>query len=387
MNNIIKIVGASMVAFLTLATTSCSNDEPLIFNPETAIAPKLTSTLNPTYVLEQEDADQNFDKFTFSAAEFGMSAAIEYTLEIALAADTNFGSAEKLWSGSTLEAEIPTSKLNSAILILNGETTVPTDLLIRVKSEIKGLSGPTGAIVNSVSLATKITPYSSDFDLTTLPRAWAIGNYCGWDFGKANQLHNYASDEILYEGIIDFDVHGLIADHKTGNFKLSGAQGWDDAAGNWGVETEENQEEEPQSITLYNSGSSKNITSFKKDRFYKFKFNKSTLELTKVASFNHIGIIGNDGKWGDTDDVIFKWNPVFARYWTDITLSGDDIKFRTNSNWNGINYGGNFEELTQGGDNMKVTAGNYRIYLHMSTSKIYAELNAKMYGVEEPTSL
>ncbi len=376
MNNIFKVVGASILTVLTLGVTSCSNEEPLIFNPETAVSPAFTSTLDESYTLKSDNADASFNKFTFAAADFGMQTATEYTLQLALASDTKFATAQKIWAGITLEADVLTSKLNTAILAINEEALEPTDVIFRVKAIVMGPNGATDAYVMSNNQASTITPYSSDLDLATLPRVWAIGDYCGWDFGKASQIHNYAKDDVLFEGIIDFDAQGLLDKHKAGSFKLSGAPEWSDADGNWGLENEST-ELEPASITLFNSGGSKNIAGYKANRFYKFQFDKTTEVLTKVSSFNSMGIIGNAGNW-DTD-VVLNWDPQHGRFWVDITLSGDGIKFRSDGSWNGVILGGTLEALGAG-DNIVVPKGNYRVYLYMSTSKVYAELDAKRYG-------
>ena len=201
---------------------------------------------------------------------------------------------------------------------------------------------------------------------------WVIGNYCGWDHSKTQFLYDYANDGNTYSGVIDFA--GKAAD----GFKLTGVAGWDDSC-NWGCD-ENNMptEQEPASIQLISSGGSKDIKAYAK-RYYHFSFDKSTLVLTKNDGFDSVGIIGVGGDW-DNDKVQMEFNPLYCRFYADVTFAeGDQFKVRADGAWN-LNWG---VDAVVNGDNYTVSAaGNYRVYLSLNKGTL--EINADMYGKDEP---
>lgn len=89
--------------------------------------------------------------------------------------------------------------------------------------------------------------------------------------------------------------------------------------------------------------------------------------LTPITT---IGIIGSASPNGWDSDVDMTYVPYNAEtkalgYWEakDITLASGEIKFRANDDW-AINWGGDTNALTQGGDNISVEAGTYDIKLY-----------------------
>ena len=201
---------------------------------------------------------------------------------------------------------------------------------------------------------------------------WVIGNYCGWDHSKTQFLYDYANDATTFSGVIDFA--GKAAD----GFKLTGVAGWDDSC-NWGCD-ENNMptEQEPKSIQLISSGGSKDIKAYAK-RYYHFSFDKSSLVLTMNYGFDSLGIIGVGGDW-ENDKVQMEYNPLYCRFYADVTFAeGDQFKVRADGAWN-INWG---VDAVVNGDNYTVSAaGNYRVYLSLNKGTL--EINAEMYGKDEP---
>ena len=201
---------------------------------------------------------------------------------------------------------------------------------------------------------------------------WVIGNYCGWDHSKTQFLYDYANDATTFSGVIDFA--GKAAD----GFKLTGVAGWDDSC-NWGCD-ENNMptEQEPKSIQLISSGGSKDIKAYAK-RYYHFSFDKSSLVLTMNYGFDSLGIIGVGGDW-ENDKVQMEYNPLYCRFYADVTFAeGDQFKVRADGAWN-INWG---VDAVVNGDNYTVSAaGNYRVYLSLNKGTL--EINTEMYGKDEP---
>lgn len=82
------------------------------------------------------------------------------------------------------------------------------------------------------------------------------------------------------------------------------------------------------------------------------------------------GVVGSGyNNWGATPD--FTFTPLSNSVWVAevVALVDGEIKFRVNEDW-GINFGdtGANGTLDAGGDNIAVTAGNYRIILNLADS-------------------
>ena len=116
-----------------------------------------------------------------------------------------------------------------------------------------------------------------------------------------------------------------------------------------------------------------NITMTEEAGYYKVDVDleSKSYVLTPITT---IGIIGSASPNGWDSDVDMTYVPYNAEtkalgYWEakDITLASGEIKFRANDDW-AINWGGDTNALTQGGDNISVEAGTYDI-------KIYAWAN------------
>ena len=103
-------------------------------------------------------------------------------------------------------------------------------------------------------------------------------------------------------------------------------------------------------------------------------YNKVDVDLeTKsyvLTPITTIGIIGSASPNGWDSDVDMTYVPYNAEtkelgYWEikDVTFTSGEIKFRANDDW-AINWGGDTNALTQGGDNISVDAGTYDIKLY-----------------------
>ena len=112
-----------------------------------------------------------------------------------------------------------------------------------------------------------------------------------------------------------------------------------------------------------------NITMTETAGYYKVDVDleSKSYVLTPITT---IGIIGSASPNGWDSDVDMTYVPYNAEtkelgYWEakDITLASGEIKFRANDDW-AINWGGDTNALTQGGDNISVEAGTYDIKLY-----------------------
>lgn len=99
-------------------------------------------------------------------------------------------------------------------------------------------------------------------------------------------------------------------------------------------------------------------------------FNNGTYTMEATDIYGVVGSGYND--WGATPD--FSFTPLSNGVWVAeiVPLIDGEIKFRANEDW-GTNYGGTSGTLVDGGDNIAVTAGNYRI--SFDTVNLTYELN------------
>ena len=98
--------------------------------------------------------------------------------------------------------------------------------------------------------------------------------------------------------------------------------------------------------------------------------NAMTYALTLIEG---IGIIGpaQAGGWDSDTDLAYNAEKGCWEI-SGVTLSAGEMKFRANDGWD-INWGGSFDALVQGGDNIAVEAGVYDIALYaLCDGKAYA---------------
>lgn len=117
------------------------------------------------------------------------------------------------------------------------------------------------------------------------------------------------------------------------------------------------------------AGDAANITMTEAAGYYKVDVDLETKSyvLTPITT---IGIIGSASPNGWDSDVDMTYVPYNAEtkelgYWEikDVPFTSGEIKFRANDDW-AINWGGDTNALTQGGDNISVDAGTYDIKLY-----------------------
>ena len=183
------------------------------------------------------------------------------------------------------------------------------------------------------------------------------GNHQGWSPATAPRLYG-ANFDGYYSGFSCLD----------GGFKFTKGPDWAFGEYNWGSFTSH-----PEGFTGEGGG---DITCTVKD-FYFIEANVA--EGTLKATPTTWGIIGDATANGWDSDQDMTWNAEKHCWCATITLTDGTIKFRANDGWD-INFGGNPDNLSAGGDNIPVTAGTYDIdlYLERTTSEnIYCTMTKK----------
>ena len=353
------------MALAGLTMASCTQEHiDVQYIPGNAVAPVLGDIQG--CALEDGGADIVVE---YTKADFGVATAQAHNLYVSKSEDM----ADMKKAKATFDATTITLKqadLNVVALDF-AEAGAEVDFYFAI---VANLNTDKGAAVAGTELKSNVVKATfKSYVADVLPtekfdKVWVIGDYCGWDHSKTQFLFDYNSTGTTYSGVVDF------ADKAANGFKLTGVAGWDDTC-NWGLEDNTTAEAEATSLQLITGGGSQDIKCYAK-RFYGFEYDKSSMVLKKSWSADQIGVIGLNGDWDN--DIVMEYNPVWTRFYVDIEATGDtEMKFRADAGWD-LNWG---VDCAQGGDNIPVAAGKYRVYFNPATGLI--ELSASKYGTEE----
>lgn len=374
--NYIPLLGVALLA-------ACETDiDKTIFNAGNAEGAVLETPANTVLVLDSKQQDNTILTLNWTAPDFGYQAMVTNSIELDVAGN-NFATARTLATAvaNATTQDLTVATLNSNILGILQDNGIEGDFSardfeLRLASHI---SEAADTLYSNV-LTLNITPYDADIQY---PEMFIIGEYCGWsgENPQTQNLFSFSQDEVNYEGLIDFN------DKAANGFKITDAapnSDWSNCKFNCGLDGAAGAPAaEAASITLLNNGGSSNIACYSK-RYYRFTFNKETLELGMNLSFDKIYLVGSaEGLTWDTSKAENEMNfdPATQRFYIDYTFAaGNEIKFLTDGNlWLGITKEGKVGD----GDNIVISeAGSYRIYLNLNDSNNQAyELNAEDFGL------
>ena len=356
----------SILALAGVVATSCTQEHVEVqYIPGNVVAPTLGT-------IEGCDLSEGGNDIVveFTEADFGVATAKAHNLYISKSEDmADMKKAKASFEGNTIT--LKQADLNVVALDF-AEAGAELDMYFAVVANLITDKGATVAGTETYSNIVKATfkSYVADVLPTEkFEKVWVIGDYCGWAHDKTQFLFDYTASGNVYSGVVDF------GEKAANGWKITASAGWDD--GNYGEETKAEEADEPSSIQLIDGGGSQDIKRYAK-RFYGFEFDKSTLVLKKSWGADQIGIIGLNGDWNT--DIVMEYNAKWTRFYADIEAAdATEMKFRADAGWD-LNWGAN---CAQGGDNIAVAAGKYRVYFNPVTGLI--EFNAKNYGTEEDT--
>jgi hypothetical protein len=295
-----------------------------------------------SYVFTEEQADDVFQTFSWSAADFGFQAAINYTVQIDFSGNS-FASAVDLVTTSNLELTISVGDMNQKLLTMGARTNVPSDVDIRVVAKIND----NVETVESNVPVMNILPYKV---VIVYPSLYLPGNYqaasgyeADWSPDKAQQVYSLKQDD-KYEGYVNMVGDGIM-------FKFTDGPNWDV---NWGDDGADG--------TLEAGGSDIAVP---EAGYYRMK--ADIVALTYSIMKTDWGLIGSatpDG-WDADQDMTYDMDTKTWRVTLDLVEG--EIKFRANDDW-ALNYGdtGFDGTIDDGGDNIPISeAGNYTIVLNL----------------------
>ena len=337
---------------------------------EDVVAPVLEALDGPISITP---TNMGLEKVTFSwtPADYGVATEVNYSIE-AEAAGTKVMIVSGINDTTTVSSHINATVTYDALnQILFNDLMLESGLEEEVAFSVSAKVGNSAKVYsNVIKVLCTVTAAEKVY-----PKVWVIGDYCGWSHDQSQFLFDFAGDDKVYQGVVDF------GEKAANGWKVTGVGKWDDTC-NWGGDESIAYEPEAEKTQLINGGGSKDLKHYSK-RFYHFSFDKGTLLLTKTIGFDQIGVIGDFNSW--STDVVMSFNATKQKFYADIEVAQDGgFKFRLDADW-AVSYGSKTPGILDSGDNIPVTAGNYRVYLNMNNSgEMTYELNEKMFGKDEP---
>ena len=337
---------------------------------EDVVAPVLEALDGPISITP---TNMGLEKVTFSwtPADYGVATEVNYSIE-AEAAGTKVVIVSGINDTTTVSSHINATVTYDALnQILFNDLMLESGLEEEVAFSVSAKVGNSAKVYsNVIKVLCTVTAAEKVY-----PKVWVIGDYCGWSHDQSQFLFDFAGDDKVYQGVVDF------GEKAANGWKVTGVGKWDDTC-NWGGDESIAYEPEAEKTQLINGGGSKDLKHYSK-RFYHFSFDKGTLLLTKTIGFDQIGVIGDFNSW--STDVVMSFNATKQKFYADIEVAQDGgFKFRLDADW-AVSYGSKTPGILDSGDNIPVTAGNYRVYLNMNNSgEMTYELNEKMFGKDEP---
>ncbi|TFV97332.1 SusF/SusE family outer membrane protein [Algoriphagus kandeliae] len=324
------------IAAVIPALWACDNYEMPPIIPQTGST--LASPSSGSSLVLSADNTEEVIPFTVTAADFGMTGTVTYSLEMDLAG-SSFANPITLGSTTSNIIEVTAEAINDELLAKGAMFDTPADVDFRVKASINQPLSP----IYGETVTLSVTPYNSDVEF---PVMYVPGDYQGWNPENEMTVLKSVNFDNVYEGYVHVLPGG------TGEFKVNETNSWDINYGDSGADG-----------TLDRDGDNIKVTEFG-TFFMKVDLGAKTYTLSDPLYW---GIIGDatDGGWDSETKMKFDRDENVLTITTD--LKAGEMKFRANQDW-GFNYGGSNGELSEGGPNIPVAeAGNYTVTLDFRT--------------------
>jgi starch-binding outer membrane protein SusE/F len=340
------------ILFLTctiLLLVACDKDVEITTMKQPGVPPALTATPT-TLVLSAATANDTVLTFSWQPSDYGFSAAVRYTVQIAKGG-TNFAAPRQISMGSSLNLKYTAADLNQLALILGLPHSSAGQLDVRVLSSVSD-SLPA---IESNKITVNVTPYQV---IINYPSLWVPGDYQGWDPATAPKISSKAANGI-YEGYVNLNPGGNL------KFKYTSHPDWNHTNYGWASSTITGNDV---SGTFNTTGGDLFVPSA---GYYLLKgnTNNNTWSGTKILSWSLIGDFNN---WAG--DAAMTYDAT-TKVWTGTInpAAAGKFKFRANNDW-AINFGDNGADLglDYGGADINITPGPKTIRMNLSVPGNYS---------------
>lgn len=353
-----KTLKYSLIALVAAFAASCSTDDvenrPVV---EGIDAPVLLSPEEGNvYVLTEDNADVQAERFVWSAANFGEGIIPSYDLEIDYAGQEFDTPVIVASTNGTTQVSISNNVLNTAMEALLAPAEEPGTFQVRVKAYVAD------QVMYSNAIEISVTPYAGE---VPLPQLFMVGSATETQWDNATGAPLFRDDSNEDETVFYFTGYFTAGDLKF----LSTRGAWQPQYGSGGdgvLAVNDGTGSDPAAIAIAANG------------YYTVVVNTTAMtysvtpfDASAAVVYPTIGVIGDatPTAWdSDTDMANSAANPHVWKV-TNFTLGAGGVKFRANDGWD-INWGsGTFPSgvATQNGANIPVIdeqAGTYEVWFN-----------------------
>ena len=245
---------------------------------------------------------------------------------------------------------------------LSGEVFGPEDAAAQdgklVKSNNGGVLTMEGVVMMTANMFDRTFEY-----IQAIASFYTPGDANGWSFPYPVL---FSDDFVHYSGFV----------YLKGGFKFSPQPSWGRDFGqvNNSPEAMAFREDGGQFIGEGIANGGDNIPAGDPDGLKYVTLNYLT-RAVKIVAIQSVGMIGGFNDWGGQHNM--EPNEDFTEWTTEVTFDNDtEWKIRMNDDW-GINLGGDVQNLTEGGDNIKTSKGTYNVKLILKGQPYAVEVTAK----------
>ena len=224
-----------------------------------------------------------------------------------------------------------------------------------VNGDNSGLFFMDGMVLFTINMEERTFNY-----IQAIESFYTPGDANGWSFPYASL---YTDDYINYKGLVSL----------SGSFKFSPDAGWNGRDFGQSNSSFSYKEEDGIYVGEGTAIGGDNISVPEASLYYMtMNYTTRATTLTQIVS---LGMIGGFNDWGS--QLAMTPNDDFTEWTVDVKFESDtEWKFRMNDNWD-INLGGDVQNLTFGGDNIKTDAGSYTVKLILKGQPYAVEITKK----------
>ena len=385
-----------MLAVATVAAAAGCQTEPVVtVNPDEIIVPVLHKNGLPSEIEVTPTNQSEEITFTWSAADMGFGAQLNYTVEMFIKNVDEEGveseSIKTAVSGgvAATTAVVNYEDVNYALVYTIGATPLESK---EVYFRIKAAMGTYYCYSDAVTI--NVIPTNAEKQFKNV---YFVGSYCDWQHADAQLLYDYDENGLKYQGVIDFGAEFMESTFQ--GFKLTAKGNWSE--GEWGDGQAYDKSvdyqslpRDPQEVPLLTGGAGGNCERYTSShRYYHFTMSAEALMLYMDAAFDQADLVIG----GQTLPLAFHGKANHQKFYADVTVAEGD-KFTV------VLSGKDVDDIVFGADatategllvlpaegeqakevEVAVEPGDYRLYVNMNDwGAVTYEFKAENFGTEE----
>jgi len=308
-------------------------DAPVIIGPAAGLSVDIT----------EDNLNDAFATISWTPADFGFTAAVNYKVEIDVAGNS-FAEAVELGATTTFDLVVNNSKVNNIMVAKGLPGGEFTNMEIRVRARA---SAELDELV-SEAITVSVSPVAVEIDY---PKLQVPGSYQSWDPTNETTVIYSANSDGTFDGY-------LYVGEDAAEHKFTDGPSWDV---NWGdTGADGTLDLNGDNIVLGTAGV--------------YRFNVDINALTYSSLRTDWGIIGNATPGGWDNDTDMTYDQATGLWTIDVDLVGGNfVKFRANDAWD-LNLGDDDSDSKMeygGADIPVVESGNYTVTLDL-TNAVYS---------------